>query len=77
VFAKCGRYRERKKAKASELKQAVSSLQDKVNELSMVHAEKNELQVSPHSMMHLVHSQACWCISQGHCRICKLMWPET
>ena len=39
------RYRERKKAKANELKSAVSCLQDKVQELSMVHAEKSELQV--------------------------------
>jgi hypothetical protein len=39
------RYRERKKAKAHELKEAVASLQSKVEELSKVHAEKDELQV--------------------------------
>eukprot|EP00892_Ulva_mutabilis_P002511 jgi/Ulvmu1/12260/UM086_0053.1 len=38
------RYRERKKAKAMELKQAVACLQDKVDELSVVQAEKVNLE---------------------------------
>lgn len=39
------RYRERKKAKALELEQAVACLKDKVDELSVVQREKEELQV--------------------------------
>lgn len=38
------RYRERKKAKALELEQAVACLKDKVDELQVVQREKEELQ---------------------------------
>lgn len=41
------RYRQRKKAKASELKQTVETLQDRVDELSEMKAKKDELAVCP------------------------------
>lgn len=59
------RYRERKKAKAQELEHAVRSLQDKVNELTVVSAEKAALQVRTQDLDSVFDETVAGCDRSG------------